>query len=260
MKITHEDFKRSDRFLLGTAKDTWNGDIVPYWLDNGKSLAYKHQDSNGTEFRKVDTHSGRMEPLFDHGAMAQLLSRLLEKDVDPKHLPVNAIAAIDGEVYTLTSGGKTVICDLARNEAKTQEAAAVGSMPSVAPAGGYEVRIRDHNLWIKGPDGNEKAVTTDGIEYFGYGGMPGSCAMPVYFKRVGLILWPALAWSPDGRKFVYHRLDERHVQEMFLLQAVPDDGSFRPRLHSYRYDCVGEKGAIAEHFIYDIEAGKSTPI
>jgi len=27
IKITHEDFKRADRFLLGTAKDTWNGDI-----------------------------------------------------------------------------------------------------------------------------------------------------------------------------------------------------------------------------------------
>jgi hypothetical protein len=64
MKITHEDFKRSDRFLLGSARDTWNGDIAWYWLDKGASLAYKHQDAKGTEFRKVQTHTRRMEPLM----------------------------------------------------------------------------------------------------------------------------------------------------------------------------------------------------
>ena len=261
MKITHEDFKRSDRFLLGTARDTWNGDIAPQWLDRGRSLAYKHQDATGTEFRKVDTQSGHMESLFDHAAMALVLSRVLEKEVDPKRLPIDAITRIDGEVYTLTSGSKTLVCDLAAKEAKTQEAAApTGPMPSVAPAGGHEVRIRDHNLWIKGPDGNEKAVTTDGIAHFAYGVMPESCAVAIYLKRMGVNLWPVLAWSPDGKRFVYHRLDERHVQEMFLLQAVPDDGSLRPRLHSYRYDIVGEKGAFTEHFIYDIDSGKSTPI
>lgn len=261
MKITHEDFKRSDRFLLGTAKDTWNGDIAPYWLDKGKSLAYKHQGAKGTEFRKVEPHTGRVHPLFDHVAMAQVLSRALGKEVDPKRLPVDGITRIDGEVYTLASGGKTILCDLARKEVKTQEAAAPsGPLPSVAPAGGHEVRIRDHNLWVKGPDGNEKAVTTDGIAHFGYGCMPESCAVAIYLKRMGVSLWPALAWSPDGKKFVYHRLDERHVEEMYLLQAVPDDGSFRPKLHSYRYDIVGEKGAFTEHFIYDIETGNSTPI
>jgi len=261
MKITHEDFKRSDRFLLGTAKDTWNGDITPYWLDRGKALAYKHQDAKGTEFRKVDTESGRMEPLFDHAVMARVLSRLLGMEVDPKRLPVEAITKIDAEVYTLTSGGKTIVCDLIRREAKKEEAAAPsGPLPNVAPAGDHEVRIRDHNLWIKGPDGSEKAVTTDGIAHFGYGCMPESCAVAIYLKRMGVNMWPALAWSPDGRKFVYHRLDERHVEEMFLLQAVPDDGSFRPRLHRYRYDIVGEKGASTEHFIYDLESGKSTPI
>jgi dienelactone hydrolase len=260
MKITHDDFKRSDRFLLGTASDTWNGDIAYFWLDNGKSLAYKHQDAKATEFRRVDTESGRMLPLFDHAAMAAMLSRLLGKDIDARHLPIHAMTKIDGEVYTLTTGGKTVICDFVGQEAKLLETPApTGPIPGVAAVGGHEARIRDHNLWLKGPSGDEKAVTTDGIAHSGYGSMPGS-AVTIYFKRLGLILPPALAWSPDGRKFVYHRLEERHVQEMFLLQAVPDDGSFRPKLHRYRYDMLGERGPFTEHFIYDIESGTSTPI
>ncbi|HUA26984.1 MAG TPA: DPP IV N-terminal domain-containing protein [Steroidobacteraceae bacterium] len=261
MKITHDDFKRSDRFLLGTAKDTCNGDIAHYWIDEGRALAYKHEDAKRTEFRRLDTESGRTEPLFDHAVMAELLSRVLEKEVDPKRLPVNGITRISGDIYTLTSAGKTVVCDLANREAKKQEAADQSDpMPSRAPRGGFEVRLRDHNLWIRGPDGNEKAVTTDGIAHYGYGCMPESCAVAIYLRRMGVNLFPALAWSPDGKRFVYHRLDERHVEEMFLLQAVPDDGSFRPRLHSYRYDIVGERGAFTEHFIYDIETGKSTPI
>jgi dipeptidyl aminopeptidase/acylaminoacyl peptidase len=261
MRITHDDFKRSDRFLLGTAKDTWNGDIAHYWIDGGRSLAYRHQDANGTEFRKVDTESGRIEPLFDHAAVASMLSRVLDEEVDPERLPIDGISGVNGEIYTLTFKGKTFVCDLANKEATTQEAAAPAEpMPSVGPKGGYEVRIRDHNLWIKAPDGNEKAVTTDGIAHCGYGGMPESCAVAIYLKRMGLNLFPVLAWSPDGRKFVYHRLDERHVEEMFLLQAVPDDGSFRPKLHSYRYDIVGERGAFTEHFIYDVATGKSTAI
>jgi hypothetical protein len=109
LKVTHKDFKRSDRFLLGTAKDTWNGDIAYHWLEDGKSLAYKHQDSKGTEYRKVDIDSGRVGPLFDHDAMAEMLSPLLESGVDPKRLPINTIAAISGEVYTLISGGKVQI-------------------------------------------------------------------------------------------------------------------------------------------------------
>ena len=228
MKITHEDFKRADRFLLGSAKDTWNGDIAYRWLDEGESLAYRHQDGEGTEFRRVDTRSGRMEPLFDHAAMAVLLSRLLQKEVDSRQLPIKAISATNGEVYTLIAEDKTIVCDLGRMEARTQEAVAPSSpLPSVAPAGGHEVRIRDHNLWIKSPGCAEKAVTHAGRAHFDYGGMPESSAVPIFLKRAGVIPPPALVWSPDGRKFVYHRIDERHVAEMFLLQAVPDDGSFQ---------------------------------
>jgi dipeptidyl-peptidase-4 len=262
MKITHEDFKRSDRFLMGTSKDTWNGNIIFRWFDGGNTLAYRHQDAQGSRFCRVDTKSGATAPLFDHEAMAKLLSKALEKAVDAKRLPIDAFTEIEGQVFTVTSGGKTVICHLAKGEATVKEDknASSDAPPNTAPVGGYEVRIRDDNLWIKAPDGKEKAITSDGVPHHGYCASPGSCAMAVVKVRRGIKPHPAIEWSPDGKRFIYDRLDERHVPELHLVQAVPDDGSFRPKLHTYRYDMPGDQTSMAEHFIYDIETDKSTPV
>src|SRR5262249_47178135 len=145
MKITHEDFKRSDRFLLGTAKDTWNGNILFRWIDGGNALAYRHQDAQGSQFRKVDSKTGATAPLFDHEAMAKLLSKALEEAVDAKRLPIDAFTEIEGQVFMVTAGGKTVICDLAKGEPTVKEGkdALSDAPPNTAPVGGCEVRIRD---------------------------------------------------------------------------------------------------------------------
>ena len=63
-------------------------------------------------------------------------------------------------------------------------------------------------------------------------------------------------WSPDSSKLVTHRLDQRRVGELHLVQSAFVDGNSRPRLHSYRYALPGDEDVpTAELAIFDVRTG-----
>ena len=47
-------------------------------------------------------------------------------------------------------------------------------------------------------------------------------------------------WSPDSRRFVSCRIDQRLAQYLHLVQSVPKDTTW-PRLHSYAYPLPGDE-------------------
>ena len=70
--------------------------------------------------------------------------------------------------------------------------------------------VRDWNLWVHDMrSGAERALTTDGVKYFGYatdnaGWSSSDRAM--------------VSWSPDSKKVATQQQDERNVGEMYLVQ------------------------------------------
>jgi dipeptidyl aminopeptidase/acylaminoacyl peptidase len=94
---------------------------------------------------------------------------------------------------------------------------------SISPDGRRAVFIRDHNLWMQGlATGAEVALTTDGVEYFGYA-----------TDNAG---WtksdrPVVLWSPDSRKVTTFQHDQRGVGEMYLVSTNVG----HPRLEAWRY-------------------------
>lgn len=253
--ITDEDFARSDRFLLGKATDTWNGDIGFAWLEGGAGLGFKHEDAKGAEFRRVSVCDGAVGRLFDHAQMAAALANALGRDVDPAKLPIDRIVSANEGALTIACGGKNYVVDL--NTWEANPAAAARNDIAVSPDGAWEVFARDHNVFLRNVvSGAERPVTTDGVEPWAYAAAPTGNLSSIFMQRNGISLIAGIVWSPDSRRFVFHRLDEREVPELHLLQAAPDDGSMRPKLHSYRMGFPGEPVATAEHFIYDIAAGR----
>ena len=106
------------------------------------------------------------------------------------------------------------------------------------------VFIRDWNLWVRYLDsGEEKQLTTDGIENYGYA-----------TDNAG---WrqsdrPVVLWSPDSRKIATFQQDQRHVSDMHLVTT--NVGS--PTLKSWKYPLPEDEKIIQiERVIIEVDAG-----
>lgn len=267
--ISDSDFARSDRFLAGNAKkDLWNGDIAFAWVGEGEALAYKHEDASGVEWRRVDTETGETDRLFDHDAMAQALSRTIGDDVAAIALPIDSLSVMTDGRYSVRVGEQTYVCGSAPLQCEEKPgldpalaAAFVGTPPNMSPNKAYGVISQNHNLALFDlRSGQQRPITTDGIKHWGYGGLPESNRREIAIRRSGLKVPPSAIWSPDGLKFVSYRLDERHVPDLHVVQSVPDDGSYRPILHTYRMPLLGDPSPTAQYFIHDVQTNSSVDV
>ena len=135
---------------------------------------------------------------------------------------------------------------------------------NVSPDGETVVFARNYNLWMisgsdyelildarRGESGDEAdeaeedveveeiQLTTDGEEFYAYGGSGGRGETNVTYeenmddrKRAGVV------WSKDSQKFALVRRDQREVGDLWVVHAV---GNKRPELETYKYDMPGEE-------------------
>jgi hypothetical protein len=151
-------------------------------------------------------------------------------------------------VFRYTSSGKAIqfefsgalwTCQL------KQAACASGPLPHhdevPSPDGKWIAYGKDYNLWVR-PAGASSgfALTSDGTEHFAYAAAPGESLDSVSELRRHEPDPPIVLWSPDSRYLLTHRIDERQVKELHLLQSVPEDGSLRPKVYSYRFSMPGD--------------------
>lgn len=104
----------------------------------------------------------------------------------------------------------------------------------------------------------EHAITTDGVENYGwYGSSFGETNVDKEKnkkdrKAVGVL------WSPDSKHFVLERTDERKVKDLWVINSIADP---RPTLESYKYWMPGETDAPKdEMYVFDAATKKSTKI
>ena len=255
LRITNDDFARSDRFLLGTpGKEVLNGDIAFQWIGNGDAFYYRSQRRGVTRYLQVRCSTGEATPLFDHRAMASALGKALNVDASPDALPIEQLTLLGNGGYRITSGARELRCDLAARTCEVLQASQAPRTAMPSPDGRYSIFSRDYNLWLRdNGSGAERALTSDGVRGWSYGRPPESSGSEISNRRSDEQAAVAVRWSPDSRRFVSYRLDERDVPQLALVQAMPEDGSFRPKLHLYHYDLVGDTAARAEFFVYDID-------
>ena len=162
-------------------------------------------------------------------------------------------------------GSEVVIVDPARGTSEVQRepptttaAAPPGNLRS--PDGRSDLRLQDGNLYLAPADSDEvRALTHDGATDHGYGLSPDSSMFAVTNRRTGIAPAPVALWSPDSRLILTHRLDQRGVPKLHLLESVPSEG-FRPLLHSYRMPFASDPLASAQLLVIDAESGEATPL
>ena len=127
-----------------------------------------------------------------------------------------------------------------------------------SPDSTFTAFYRDRNLWMKGPDGTDTQITTDGSEKdrIKYG-----TASWVYGEELDQTT--AIWWAPNSKKVAYYRFDEKPVPDYFLqldqtklystvdIEAYPKAGSPNPVVDIFVYD-VGSKQSVK----LDVRTGK----
>jgi len=116
---------------------------------------------------------------------------------------------------------------------------------SLSPDGKYEAFIKDWNLWLRTVEnGEERALTTDGIKDFGY------ATDNAGWKHSDR---PILSWSPDSKKIATYQQDQRHVSSMYLVKTTVG----APELMEWKYPLPGDEDIIRIHrVIIDISGEK----
>lgn len=260
--VTGEDYARAEALLQGRIGTlVLNEQVIPHWLGTRDEFWYRRETASGHEFVIVDAASGRQRPAFDHRAMASAWSKASGEPADAAKLPFDMFSSIGGgglSKLRVNVAGKNYVCDVRPAKCATEpQAALAGTI--VSPDGNWGAFTRDGNLWLRDlRTDQERSLSTDGQADFGYGITPdGWKAAYIPRERSGQPQPPLESyWSPDSKRFVVSRLDQRHVAEYPFVETVPADGSPRPKLHSIRIPLVGEKPATLEWFVFDIPSGE----
>ena len=213
-----------------------NGAVFPVWLDE-RRFWYERRGPEGIEYCLVDAASGTRSVLASRPAIARARAQHLGAPVDPDLVIVrNPRFDLDRNILAFQA-----------YEASYAYACGTGSLARIektadvswrASADGRSALVlRDFNLWLRDlPGGQERALTTDGTEYYAYGEPP--AAMRGTRVRIGDAS-PEAAWSPDGRWILTLQTDDRDVPALSLAEYAPTDGA-RPRIHSNRTSLPGD--------------------
>jgi dipeptidyl-peptidase-4 len=244
--------------------------VQPNWLGDDSGFWYRVETERGAEFVLVEVAARSRRAAFDHERLARSLSRTCATEVRPYALPFDTIEVSGGEVR-FTAFGAQWSLRLADYQCRPATARPVSSPlesaspespspESVSPDGAWVAFRRGHDLWLRSAAGGEEfALTTDGTEERGYAINPDYACRRQMLKAVGRSEPPVLVvWSPDSSRVLTHRLDQRGVARMPLVEALPPDGG-RPRSRSYHYPMPGETRPRGEWLIFDLRSRPAAP-
>ena len=123
------------------------------------------------------------------------------------------------------------------------------------------VRVNGNLGLRRGADSATTLLTTDAETDFDYGAAAGNSTFYISTLRLGLPTPPNALWSPDGKRVVSYRLDQRGVGLLHLVQMVPTDSSHRTKSWAYHYAQPGDSVvARASLIIFDPVRRTSVPI
>jgi len=261
VQVTATDYARAEALIGWNARELVIDDAVsPRWM-SAHSFWYRNRGVNGYEFLAVDAATGAKRPLFDAGRLASELSQRADTAYDPTKLPFRDI--------TLSRDGRAIQFDVGKKHWWTCDIVAYActgpdSIPQMKPSevrspdGNWVAYERGGNLFLRATEGGaETALTTDGTPDYGYALSNIGCCQQVTNVRNKTELRPYVLWSPDSKRLITHKWDQRNVRQMYLLEVKSPGGA----LHSYRYALPGDSVIPTfDYYAFDIASRKGTRV
>jgi dipeptidyl aminopeptidase/acylaminoacyl peptidase len=245
----------------GRMAGVYKSQVTANWFANNTKFWYRNDlAGEAREFILVDAERGTRTPAFDHAAVAKQMGG----DTEATKLPVDRIQfSDDGAAVTLTGRNAKWVLDL-KSGKLTSETAAGSTEQNNAPAteetpersqqpprgrqrgepsnrspdGKWTAAIKEQNVFIRGADGAEIQLSTDGQEGNGY-------------RRV--------EWAPDSKSLVAWRVEPGDRKQVHLVRSSPEGGG-RAQLESRGYDLPGDKLTRHEPNLFDVASRKQTKL
>lgn len=275
--ISREQYQRAEKLMAtNTGNYVFNSLIKAHWLGQTERFWYKRElrmaSGRGKQFILVDPRQSTSRLAFDHQKLAETLSHGLGKVCDPDKLPFEQFAfKHDEQAIVFHVEKQPWICQLddytcaplATEDAKTAEShQSVRKDELPSPDGRWAAFLTEYNLYVRSLETGEIVqLTYDGQAYYDYATQPESRTTAVTERLHGIKHPPTALWSPDSKKLITYRLDQRFVRDLHLVQSVPSGEDVRPVLHSYRYPFPGDEHiAQMELLCIDIEKGTIVPL
>jgi len=259
---TAADYARAEKFLAPAVSSlVIGGSVSATWLPDDR-FTYRSTTTDGVQFLLVDPVKATKVTAFDHVKLAAALASAAGGTFDPKRLPFPSIElSPDGKTVSFDVEARRWSCDVAgtackdAGQARGGRGGAAGGRGGgggrgagagnavTSPDGKRAVFIKDWNLWVRDvATGQEKALTTDGADNFGYATDNAGWAR----SARAIVLW-----SPDSKKVATYQQDERKVGDMYLVETKP-----RPVLQQWKYPLPGdEQVAMLHRVVIDADTG-----
>ncbi|MED1918419.1 DPP IV N-terminal domain-containing protein [Bacillus thuringiensis] len=259
--VTGEQYERAQRLHPANYYDAvFNAFLRPNWISGNRFWYIREirlEKGTGRQYVIVDAEQNTSQPAFDHARLAVCLSRRAGETYSAETLPLGELLFTEnGSSFQFKVGGTVWICDLQEYSCKPIDHVNKPSMDELpSPDGKWVAFVYDHNLYVRSLEtGKRIRLTRDGKAYYDYGTQP-ECRLSTVAERLAnMKLPPVVIWSPDSKMLLTHRLDQRKVRNLHLIQSVPKGEEVRPILHSYRYPLVGDPHVpLAELVVCDLE-------
>jgi dipeptidyl-peptidase-4 len=240
-------YRNALRFAPYLDGNAVRGAPVWRWIGNGEHLWHTSSAADGSQETAtiLETRTGRtirsieLKPLI--AAVAEQTGIAASGAAFARARP-NFDAT--GSLLTLTIAGKRWACDTSSARCRLEREGLTDEVTS--PDGQLAAFVRDHNLWVRDlASGESRPLTTDGIPGNGYGTITEQLAGIGFGLPLPKDLPVNVAWSPDSKQLVVARIDESSVPPLPVIDQAPRNATL-PRVHSYRYNLLGDGMRIRE--------------
>ena len=253
-----QTYQRAECFLPWNLQhNVYNSTIFPYW--SSKALYYFQQTDAGKSLISIDIQTGRKEKILDFQEFLIALYSQLKQDINPEQLSLDKFSIKENPLQLCFSNEKNNWSYNLENKICRKEEVKLEHLKS--PNKDWALWAKDHNLILTDLKHQQDfSLTIDGERYYDYASSPETNTRAVTQRLEDTRISPIALWSPDSRKIVTHKLEQRKVDELFLLQNAPE-GSQRPKLHSYRMSFSGDENLpLAALIIIDVESKTIVPL
>jgi dipeptidyl-peptidase 4 len=123
----------------------------------------------------------------------------------------------------------------------------------ISPDGRYACVVKGYDLWLKDSStGTERQLTNDGQTHYCYGQQSETGLSAISYRQHPS---PMASWSADSQWLLTHRIDERFLPDLALVQHAPPGGG-RPILHQFKYAMPGDPLPTAIYVAIHIASGR----
>jgi dipeptidyl aminopeptidase/acylaminoacyl peptidase len=228
-----------------------------YWLDSARFffLAERLEASVGRVVAVpsiADAAAGTVKEVMPLGALSSLMSAHSGEKIDLVALSAARFDLPEGDTLAVSLAGSDYLIDTSR--CCVREVRKTLHRPALySPNGQFACFVNGEDLWLRElKTGSDRPLTSDGVPHYCYGQQSEIGLSAVSYRKRP---FPKGLWSPDSQWLLTHRIDERGLPELPLVQHCPPEGA-RPLLHSYTFVVPGEPLPLATYVAIHIETGR----